>query len=125
MNSRKVGGVNDALSLKGGQFISHAKMPPGNLYEGHTLAVVILETEKQLGASIRYIVADRACRGHRPNIASRSISPSKTARHQRRSNASCAVEPVIGHLKGEHRLVRDYLAHAAGRYQPRPRPRRI
>ena len=25
-----------------------------------------------------------------------------------------AVEPVIGHLKGEHRMGRNHLAHAAG-----------
>jgi IS5 family transposase len=25
-----------------------------------------------------------------------------------------AVEPVIGHLKGDHRMGRNYLAHASG-----------
>ena len=49
---------------KGGQFIAHAKALPGNPYDSHTLATVIPEMEKQIGASITRIVADRGYRGH-------------------------------------------------------------
>lgn len=61
---------------KGGQFVAHVKALPGNPYDGHTLGVVIPEMEKQIGAPIKRVVADKGYRGHnaRPNIASGSMS---------------------------------------------------
>ena len=49
---------------KGGQFVTHVKALPGNPYDGHTLGVVIPEMEKQIGAAIKRVVADRGYRGH-------------------------------------------------------------
>ena len=105
---------------KGGQFIAHAKALPGNPYDGHTLATVIPEMEKQIGASITRIVADRGYRGHnapethkfRVFISGqrRRVTQSIKRELKRRS----AVEPVIGHSKNEHRMGRNYLAHPAG-----------
>src|SRR5207237_10831828 len=40
----------------------------------------------------------------------RRITPKSKREMKRRS----AVEPVIGHLKSEHRMDRNYLAHRAG-----------
>src|SRR6185312_3125735 len=40
----------------------------------------------------------------------RGLSPAIKRAFRRRS----AVEPVIGHLKAEHRLGRNHLAHSAG-----------
>jgi hypothetical protein len=36
-----------------------------------------------------------------------------------------AVEPVIGHLKDEHRMGRNYLAHRHGDLNRHPRRRRL
>ena len=79
--------------------------------------------EKGLGASlttIERIIADKGYRGHnappdykfRVFIAGqkRRMTP-KIKREMRRRSA---VEPVIGHLKAEHRMNRNYLAHRAG-----------
>lgn len=49
---------------KGGQFIVHARALPGAPYDGHTLATVIPEMEKLIGAPMQRILADRGYRGH-------------------------------------------------------------
>jgi IS5 family transposase len=105
---------------KGGQFVAHVKALPGNPYDGHTLAVVLPEMEKQIGATIKRIVADRGYRGHNAPPEHRFkvyISGQKrrvTEAIKRELRRRAAVEPVIGHLKAEHRMGRNHLAHAAG-----------
>jgi transposase, IS5 family len=105
---------------KGGQFIAHVKALPGNPYDGHTLGVVLPEIEAQIGASLSRIVADRGYRGHNAppehrlkvyiSGQKRRVDPRVKRDLRRRS----AVEPGIGHLKSEHRMGRNHLAHAAG-----------
>ena len=105
---------------KGGQFVVHAKSLPGNPYDGHTLATVIPEMESLIGNTIERIFADAGYRGHNAPPAyqfrvytagqKRRVTPAIKREMRRRS----AVEPVIGHLKAEHRMGRNYLAHRAG-----------
>jgi len=105
---------------KGGQFVAHVKAMPGAPYDGHTLGVVIPEMEEQIGATIQRVVADRGYRGHNAPLTHsfrvfisdqrRRVTESIKRELRRRS----AVEPVIGHLKAEHRMDRNHLAHAAG-----------
>ncbi len=105
---------------KGGQFAIHVKALPGNPYDGHTLATVIPDMEALVGNTIERILADKGYRGHnappdykfRVFIAGqkRRVTP-KIKREMRRRSA---VEPVIGHLKSEHRMGRNYLWHRQG-----------
>ena len=91
------------------------KALPGNPYDGHTLATVIPEMEALIGNTIERLLADKGYRGHnappdykfRVFIAGqkRRMTP-KIKREMRRRSA---VEPVIGHLKAEHRMGRNYL----------------
>src|SRR5471030_2665531 len=105
---------------RGGQFIAHAKALPGNPYDGHTLETVIPEIEAQIGASLARIVADRGYRGHNAPPDHRFkvyISGQKrrvTEHIKRELRRRSAVEPVIGHAKGEHRMGRNYLAGPTG-----------
>ncbi len=105
---------------RGGQFIAHAKALPGNPYDGHTLETVIPEIEAQIGASLARIVADRGYRGHNAPPDHRFkvyISGQKrrvTEHIKRELRRRSAVEPVIGHAKGEHRMGRNYLAGQQG-----------
>ena len=53
----------------------------------------------------------------RPITSSGSSSPARrgvTPQIKRELRRRSAVEPVIGHLKAEHRMGRNYLAHRAG-----------
>jgi transposase, IS5 family len=105
---------------RGGQFVAHVKALPGNPYDGHTLATVIPALEQTIGAELERIIADAGYKGHhaagekrfRVYVAGqkRGLSGAIKRALRRRS----AVEPVIGHLKGEHRMGRNHLAHASG-----------
>jgi len=105
---------------KGGQFMVHAKAMPGNPYDGHTLATVIPDIETMVGTKLDKVVADAGYRGHnapkdqqfKVYVANQKRGLTKTIKRyfKRRS----AVEPVIGHGKTDHRMGRNYLAHATG-----------
>lgn len=105
---------------KGGQFVTHVKALPGNPYDGHTLAIVLPEMEMQIGATIARVVADRGYRGHNaPQTHQFRVFISGQKRRvtdaiKRELRRRSAVEPVIGHLKADHRMGRNYLAHATG-----------
>jgi hypothetical protein len=105
---------------RGGQFIAHAKVLPGNPYDGHTLAIVIPEIEAQIGANLTRIIADRGYRGHnappdhrfKVYISGQRRRVTETIKRELRRRS--AVEPVIGHAKAEHRMGRNYLAGTEG-----------
>ena len=96
----------------------------------HTLAAVLPEIEAQVGASLTRIVADRGYRGHNAPPDHRFkvyISGQKrrvTEHIKRELRRRPAVEPVIGHAKGEHRMGRNYSpANRAMRPTPSSPPR--
>jgi IS5 family transposase len=97
-----------------------AKALPGNPYDGHTLATVIPDIEKTTGATLARIIADAGYRGHNapPPYDMRVYTAGQKRRMtdeiRRKMKRRSAVEPVIGHLKAEHRMGRNYLAGATG-----------
>jgi IS5 family transposase len=105
---------------RGGQFVVHAKALPGNPYDGHTLGIVLPDIEALTGAAIKRSIQDAGYRGHglgpdykfKVLVAGqkRGMTPALKRLMRRRS----AVEPVIGHMKAEHRMERNYLAHREG-----------
>jgi IS5 family transposase len=105
---------------KGGQFALHAKALPGNPYDGHTLATIIPEMEVTIGTEIERVLADAGYKGHNAPIShqfrvytagqKRRMTPAIKREMRRRA----AIEPVIGHIKNEHRMGRNYLAHQQG-----------
>jgi len=104
----------------GGQFVAHVATLPGNPYDGHTLAQVIPDTQALLGNVLERIIADAGYRGH--NAPAEHRFRVYTAGQRRRVNQQikrefkrrAAIEPVIGHLKDDHRMGRNYLAHSSG-----------
>lgn len=76
--------------------------------------------EALVGSTIERILADKGYRGHNapPDHKFRVfISGQKRggdAQHQRELRRRAAVEPVIGHLKAEHRMGRNYLGFRQG-----------
>jgi IS5 family transposase len=116
----KVSVATTLRHAKGGQFVTHAKALPGNPYDGHTLATVIPDMEALVGNTLQRAFVDKGYRGHnappdykfRVFIAGqkRRVTP-KIKREMRRRSA---VEPVIGHMKTEHRMGRNYLWYRQG-----------
>jgi IS5 family transposase len=116
----KVSVATTISHARGGQFVTHVKALPGNPYDGHTLATVIPEIEALVGNTLDRILADKGYRGHNAppdhkfrvfiSGQKRGVTPSIKRQLRRRS----AVEPVIGHLKAEHRMGQNYLWYRRG-----------
>src|SRR5215216_2694684 len=84
----------------------------GNPYDGHTLKAAHAQVAKLTGVSPAEIFVDKGYRGsqHHPEnvavyISGRKLSGTLKRLLRRRS----AIEPVIGHLKQDHRMKRNYL----------------
>jgi IS5 family transposase len=109
----KVSIVTPVTAPRGGQFVLHAKALHGNPYDGHTLGPVIAGLETLTGVAVRRIHGDKGYRGHNyPDrfkvwITGQVRRVTKVIRREMRRRA--AVEPVIGHLKEDHRMGRNYL----------------
>lgn len=97
----------------GGMFVLHAKALHGAPYDGHTLKGVIEEVTDWIGAAPERTYVDKGYVGHdAPNSRSVFRSGQKRGVHghiKRELRRRSAVEPVIGHLKDEHRLNRNFL----------------
>jgi IS5 family transposase len=114
----KVSVATPVTSPKGGQFVLHAKALHGNPYDGHTLGPIIADLERLTGVETRRIHVDKGYRGHNhPHRFRVWISGQVrrvTASIRREMRRRAAVEPVIGHLKAEHRMGRNYLKGPEG-----------
>lgn len=109
----KVSVVTTNRRCKGGQFVLHAKALPGTPYDGHTLAEAIEQTEALTGHAIERAYVDKGYRGHKaPNQHRVFISGQKRGVHgaiKRELRRRSAIEPVIGHMKNDGHLGRNYL----------------
>ena len=109
----KVSVATPITQPKGGQFVLHAKALHGNPFDGHTLGPVVADMETLTGLEAKRIHVDKGYRGHNhPNkfkvwISGQVRRVTKTIRREMKRRA--AVEPVIGHVKNDHRMDRNYL----------------
>jgi IS5 family transposase len=116
----KVSVATTLAHAKGGQFVTHVQSLPGNPYDGHTLATVIPGMEALIGNIIERLLADKGYRGHNapPDYKFRVFTSGQkrrvTPQIKRELRRRSAVEPVIGHLKSEHRMGRNYLWYRQG-----------
>ena len=115
--------VSVATTVKhsaGGQFVTHVAVLPGNPYDGHTLATIIPQMEALIGNLIDRCITDAGYRGHNAppdhkfKVYTAGQKRRVTPQIKREFKRRAAIEPVIGHLKEEHRMGRNYLAHASG-----------
>jgi len=116
----KVSVATPLKHCRGGQFVAHVQALPGNPYDGHTLGTVIPAIEQLVGNTIERLHADAGYRGHNAppdykfkvhtSRQKRRVTPQIKREMRRRS----AIEPVIGHMKEEHRMGRNYLAYREG-----------
>ena len=92
---------------------------PGNPYDGHTLAAAMEQAELIGGVPVKNIHVDKGYRGHNyegsakvhiTGTGGKRITLTERKWRRRRS----AVEPVIGHVKHDHRMLRNHLKGSDG-----------
>jgi IS5 family transposase len=100
-------------------FVLAATALPGNPYDGHTLQACLDQAQRTSGVAARQVFVDKGYKGHGCTTdtctvfisgAKRGITPT-IHKHLKRRNA---IEPVIGHLKSDSRLSRNFLKGAQG-----------
>lgn len=89
-----------------------------NKYDGHTLPEVLLQLKRLTQLSPTVALCDRGYKGKSKINETRIIRPSTPTRDtdsaykklmRLRFRKRAGIEPVIGHLKSDHRLNRNYL----------------
>ena len=90
----------------------------GNPYDGATLSTTIGRVKKNTGVQPQAAFADKGYRGktHHPDTVSVHISGSwqLKASIKKLLRGRAAIEPIIGHLKHDHRMLKNYLLGKVG-----------
>ncbi|HUV00562.1 MAG TPA: IS5 family transposase [Bacteroidales bacterium] len=93
-----------------------------NIYDGHTIEPQLAQVEDLLGRLHETALVDRGCKG-RKNImgvtikipgSGRGKTAYQKAKERERFRRRASIEPIIGHLKQEHRVLRNYLKGVEG-----------
>jgi len=89
-----------------------------NPYDGATLKECLSNAEEHTDVKIKLAFADKSYRGkdHHPEGVNIFISGKKNlpVRLKKLLKARSGIEPIIGHLKNDHKLGRNYLLGKAG-----------
>jgi IS5 family transposase len=100
-------------------FVVGMKSLPGNPYDGHTLKKSLEQAQRLTGVAPREAYVDRGYRGHGVALdklkvwiagAKRGVTVAIKKKLKRRN----AIEPVIGHMKNDGRLGRNFLKGTQG-----------
>lgn len=90
----------------------------GNPYDGHTLNDMVKFVDRMTGIPVKEAYCDKGFRGHDHSgdtIVHIAGGKSKVPRSLRKwLRRRCAIEPIIGHLKSDNRMDRNYLKGAIG-----------
>ena len=109
--------VSIATTNRGG-FVLGGMALAGNPYDGHTLKRALDQVRRLTGQSIEEVFVDRGYRGHDEGEASVYLSGQRrgivTRRLRRCLRRRQAIEPVIGHLKSDGHLGRNWLKGVEG-----------
>jgi IS5 family transposase len=94
-----------------------------NQFDGHTLPEVLLQTKRMVAHVPEVALCDRGYKGKskindtriiRPSVATKDADSQYKALMRQRFRKRAGIEPVIGHLKSDHRLNRSYLRGFTG-----------
>ena len=100
-------------------FVLAARALPGNPFDGHTLQECMDQAQRVSGIAPKEAYADRGYRGHGCNTDSFKVWLTGAVRGvtkaiQKKIKRRSAVEPVIGHMKSDGRLARNFLKGVEG-----------
>jgi len=83
----------------------------GNPYDGHTLADAIEQAESMTGFSIENVFCDKGYKGSAASLPEKNVhlSGRRNKAIRRWLKRRSAIEPIIGHMKADHRMDRNFL----------------
>ena len=94
-----------------------------NVYDGDTLLPQLEQTERLTGRKPQIGIVDRGYRGRKIVNGTRIVIPTKLPasannyqkqKIRKQFRARAGIEPIIGHLKQDHRMSRNYLLDEQG-----------
>jgi IS5 family transposase len=94
-----------------------------NIYDGHTLPDTLTQTTKLVGRRPEVAICDRGYRGKRfidgttieiPKNPRKGATAYQKQKARKRFRRRAGIEPIIGHLKSDYRLMRNYLKGSMG-----------
>lgn len=89
-----------------------------NLYDGHTLEPHLKQTERLTNSKPKIALVDRGYRYKKvindveiisPFVPKKNSNQYQKQKARKRFRARAGIEPVIGHIKHDHRMVKNYL----------------
>jgi transposase, IS5 family len=110
------------MTAKSGIIVG-ARSFTGNPYDGDTLPEALNQAEELLGQRPLSCLVDRGYRGRKhvgetkielPGKPKKKESYYQRKKQRKRFARRAAIEPIIGHLKHDHRMARNYLKGSAG-----------
>ncbi len=94
-----------------------------NPYDGHTLLPALEQVEKLVGKLPKIATVDRGYRGEKqvketqiliPSKPNKNLSPYQKNKLRKAHQKRAAIEPIIGHIKQDHRLNRNFYKGIMG-----------
>lgn len=91
-----------------------------NIFDGDTLPAQLEQTERVAGTRPDIGITDRGYRGRKQIGSTQIIIPTpakgqyQKEKQRKRFRARAGIEPIIGHLKHDHRMIRNYLKGTLG-----------
>ena len=95
----------------------------GNPYDGHTVSAHLEQIRRLTGLTPEEAVTDRGYRGKKevgrtkiniPTTGTPGQSYYQKTKARKKFQKRAGIEPVIGHLKSDHRMIRNYLKGTLG-----------
>lgn len=95
----------------------------GNPFDGHTLPEHLEQIERLTGKIFKSAIVDRGYRGRKwigntkieiPGAPKPTDSYYKRSKERKKFRQRAGIEPVIGHLKHDHRMERNFLKGVVG-----------
>ena len=107
------------VTTSNSNWVVGAQSLKGNPYDGHTLESALAQVQIIAGRVAKTAYCDQGYRGHgvegETTVKVVGRLPKRATRTTRNwMKRRAAIEPVIGHLKSDHRLSRNYLKGDAG-----------
>lgn len=94
-----------------------------NIYDGDTLPSQIEQVKRLTNHAPKVAIVDRGYRGRKkvfeteivsPKVPTKNATQYQKRKARKRFRARAGIEPIIGHIKHDHRMLRNYLKGTIG-----------